>query len=307
LNLENFKPFSINQFTQTMQLIDGKQIASEIKKELAAKSAAIIDKGDRAPHLVAVLVGEDAASQTYVNSKERDCKEVGFTSTIYRLDDDTPEAKLLGIIDFLNNDDEVDGFIVQLPLPAHINVQKVIRSINPLKDVDGFHPVSLGRMMLGEPTYLPATPFGIIQLLERCKIETAGKHCVVLGRSNIVGTPISVMLSRKANPGNCTVTICHTGTKNLKEIAKTADILIAAMGQPHFVTADMVKEGAVVIDVGIHRMADESEKGYHITGDVKFDEVAPKCSFITPVPGGVGPMTRVALLINTFKAYNKEV
>jgi methylenetetrahydrofolate dehydrogenase (NADP+) / methenyltetrahydrofolate cyclohydrolase len=290
-----------------MQIIDGKKIASEIKKELAAKSAAIIDKGDRAPHLVAVLVGEDAASQTYVNSKEKDCKEVGFTSTIYRLDDDTPEAKLLDIIDFLNNDDEVDGFIVQLPLPAHINVQKVIRSINPLKDVDGFHPVSLGRMMLGEPTYLPATPFGILQLLERCNIETSGKHCVVLGRSNIVGTPISVMLSRKANPGNCTVTICHTGTKNLKEIAKTADILIAAMGQPHFVTSDMVKEGAVVIDVGIHRMADESEKGYHIIGDVKFDEVAPKCSFITPVPGGVGPMTRIGLLINTFKAYNKEV
>ena len=290
-----------------MQIIDGKKIASDIKKELAGKSAAIIDKGDRAPHLVAVLVGEDAASQTYVNSKERDCKEVGFTSTIYRLDDDTPEAKLLEIINFLNNDDEVDGFIVQLPLPAHINVQKVIRSINPQKDVDGFHPVSLGRMMLGEPTYLPATPFGIIQLLERCKIETSGKHCVVLGRSNIVGTPISVMLSRKSNPGNCTVTICHTGTKNLKEIAKTADILIAAMGQPHFVTADMVKEGAVVIDVGIHRMADESEKGYHIIGDVKFDEVAPKCSFITPVPGGVGPMTRVGLLINTFKAYNKEV
>jgi methylenetetrahydrofolate dehydrogenase (NADP+) / methenyltetrahydrofolate cyclohydrolase len=290
-----------------MQIIDGKKIASEIKKELAAKSAAIIDKGDRAPHLVAVLVGEDAASQTYVNSKERDCKEVGFTSTIYRLDDDTPEAKLLEIINFLNNDDEVDGFIVQLPLPAHINVQKVILSINPLKDVDGFHPVSLGRMMLGEPTYLPATPFGILQLLERCNIETSGKHCVVLGRSNIVGTPISVMLSRKASPGNCTVTICHTGTKNLKEIAKTADILIAAMGQPNFVTADMVKEGAVVIDVGIHRMADESEKGYHIIGDVKFDEVAPKCSFITPVPGGVGPMTRVGLLINTFKAYNKEV
>ena len=290
-----------------MQIIDGKKIASDIKKELAAKSAAIIDKGDRAPHLVAILVGEDSASQTYVNSKERDCKEVGFTSTIYRLDDDTPEAKLLEIINFLNNDDEVDGFIIQLPLPAHINVQKVIRSINPLKDVDGFHPVSLGRMMLGEPTYLPATPFGIIQLLERCKIETSGKHCVVLGRSNIVGTPISVMLSRKANPGNCTVTICHTGTKNLKEIARTADILIAAMGQPHFVTAELVKEGAVVIDVGIHRMADESEKGYHIIGDVKFDEVAPKCSFITPVPGGVGPMTRVGLLINTFKAYNKEV
>jgi methylenetetrahydrofolate dehydrogenase (NADP+) / methenyltetrahydrofolate cyclohydrolase len=290
-----------------MQIIDGKQIASEIKKELAAKSAAIIDKGDRAPHLVAVLVGEDAASQTYVNSKERACKEVGFTSTIYRLEADTSEKKLLEIIGFLNNDDEVDGYIVQLPLPEHINVQKIIGSISPQKDVDGFHPVSLGRMMLGEPTYLPATPYGIIQLLERSKIETSGKHCVVLGRSNIVGTPISVMLSRKANPGNCTVTVCHTGTKNLKEIARTADILIAAMGQPHFVTEDMVKEGAVVIDVGIHRLEDNSEKGYHIIGDVKFDEVAPKCSFISPVPGGVGPMTIVSLLMNTFKAYNKEV
>ena len=290
-----------------MQIIDGKKIASEIKKELAAKSAAIIDKGDRAPHLVAVLVGEDAASQTYVNSKERDCKEVGFTSTIYRLEPDTTEKKLLSIIDFLNNDDEVDGYIVQLPLPAHINVEKIIGSINPQKDVDGFHPISLGRMMLGEPTYISATPFGIIKMLEYSNIETSGKHCVVLGRSNIVGTPVSVLLSRKANPGNCTVTICHTGTKNIKEIAKTADILIAAMGQPHIVTADMVKEGAVVIDVGIHRMEDNSEKGYHIIGDVKFDEVAPKCSFITPVPGGVGPMTRVALLINTFKAYNKEV
>jgi len=290
-----------------MKIIDGKKIASDIKKELAAKSAAIIDRGDRAPHLVAVLVGDDAASQTYVNSKEKDCKEVGFTSTIYRLEADTSEKKLLEIIDFLNNDEEVDGFIVQLPLPAHINVQKIIRSINPQKDVDGFHPVSLGRMMLGEPTYLPATPYGIVQLLERYKIETSGKHCVVLGRSNIVGTPISVMLSRKATPGNCTVTVCHTATKNLAEITRTADILIAAMGQPNFVTADMVKEGAVVVDVGIHRMEDSSEKGYHIIGDVKFDEVAPKCSFITPVPGGVGPMTRVALLMNTFKAYNKEV
>lgn len=290
-----------------MKIIDGKKIASDIKKELAAKSAAIIDRGDRAPHLVAVLVGDDAASQTYVNSKEKDCKEVGFTSTIYRLEADTSEKKLLEIIDFLNNDEEVDGFIVQLPLPAHINVQKIIRSINPQKDVDGFHPVSLGRMMLGEPTYLPATPYGIVQLLERYKIETSGKHCVVLGRSNIVGTPISVMLSRKATPGNCTVTVCHTATKNLAEITRTADILIAAMGQPNFVTADMVKEGAVVVDVGIHRVEDSSEKGYHIIGDVKFDEVAPKCSFITPVPGGVGPMTRVALLMNTFKAYIKEV
>jgi methylenetetrahydrofolate dehydrogenase (NADP+)/methenyltetrahydrofolate cyclohydrolase len=289
-----------------MEIIDGKIIASKIKKELAAKSAEIIDRGDRAPHLVAVLVGEDAASQTYVNSKERACKEVGFTSTIYRLEADCTEKKLLEIIDFLNNDDEVDGFIVQLPLPAHINVQKVISSINPDKDVDGFHPVSLGRMMLGEPTYLPATPYGIMQLLQHSNIQTSGKHCVVLGRSNIVGTPISVMLSRKANPGNCTVTVCHTGTKNLKEIAATADILIAAMGQPAFVTADMVKEGAVVIDVGIHRIEDTSEKGYHIIGDVKFDEVAPKCSYITPVPGGVGPMTIVSLLMNTFKAYNRS-
>jgi methylenetetrahydrofolate dehydrogenase (NADP+)/methenyltetrahydrofolate cyclohydrolase len=290
-----------------MQLIDGKLIASEIKKELAAKSAAIIDKGDRAPHLVAVLVGDDPASQTYVNSKEKACAQVGFTSTIYRLEADTTEKKLLQIIDFLNHDDEVDGFIVQLPLPAHINVHKVIRSIDPSKDVDGFHPVNLGRMMLGEPTYLPATPYGIVQLLERSNIETNGKRCVVLGRSNNVGMPVSVMLSRKANPGNCTVTICHTRTKNLKEIVQSADILIAAMGQPHFVTADMVKEGAVVIDVGIHRMEDESEKGYHIIGDVKFDEVAPKCSFISPVPGGVGPMTIISLLMNTFKAFNKEV
>lgn len=290
-----------------MQLIDGKKIASEIKKELAAKSAAIIDRGDRAPHLVAVLVGDDGASQTYVNSKEKACTEVGFTSTIYRLEADTTEAKLLEIISFLNNDDEVDGFIVQLPLPAHINVQKVISHISPLKDVDGFHPVSLGRMMLSEPGFLPATPYGIMQLLERSQIETSGKHCVVLGRSNIVGTPLSVMLSRKASPGNCTVTLCHTGTKNLKEIAATADILIAAMGQPEIVTADMVKEGAVVIDVGIHRIPDTSEKGYHIVGDVNFDQVVPKCSFITPVPGGVGPMTIVSLLMNTFKAYNKEI
>lgn len=290
-----------------MQLIDGKKIAADIKRELAAKSAAIIDKGDRPPHLAAIIVGDDPASQTYVNNKEKDCKEVGITSTIYRLEKSTSEKKLIEIIEFLNNDDEVDGFIVQLPLPAHINVQAVISHINPDKDIDGFHPVSLGRMMLGEPTFLPATPYGIIQLLERYQIETSGKNCVVLGRSNIVGTPISVMLSRKSNPGNCTVTLCHTGTKNLKEITKTADILIAAMGQPHFVTADMVKEGAVVIDVGIHRIEDQSEKGYHLIGDVKFDEVAPKCSFITPVPGGVGPMTRIGLLLNTFKAYTKEV
>jgi methylenetetrahydrofolate dehydrogenase (NADP+) / methenyltetrahydrofolate cyclohydrolase len=289
-----------------MHLIDGKKIAADIRKELAAESVAIIDRGDRAPHLVAILVGDDPASQTYVASKEKACTEVGFTSTVYRLEENTTEAKLLETIQFLNRDEEVDGFIVQLPLPAHINVQHVIQTIDPSKDVDGFHPVSLGRMMLGEPSFLPATPYGIMQLLQRSGIETSGKHCVVLGRSNIVGTPLSVMLSRKANPGNCTVTLCHTGTKNLKEIAASADILIAAMGQPEIVTAEMVKEGAVVIDVGIHRIDDSSEKGYHIVGDVKFSEVAPKCSHITPVPGGVGPMTIVSLLMNTMNAYKNS-
>lgn len=290
-----------------MNLINGKKIAADIKAELASKSVALIDNGERPPHLVAVIVGDDAASQTYVSSKEKACIEVGFTSTVYRLEANATEKKLLEIIDFLNIDDEVDGFIVQLPLPEHINVHRIISRINPQKDVDGFHPISLGRMILGEPTFLPATPSGIVKLLERCKIETNGKQCVVLGRSNIVGTPISIMLSRKTNPGNCTVTVCHTGTKNIKEIARSADILIAAMGQPGFVTADMVKEGAVVVDVGIHRIPDKSENGYHIVGDVKFDEVAPKCSWITPVPGGVGPMTIVSLLTNTLKAYNKEV
>ena len=289
-----------------MQIIDGKKIAAEIRKELAAKTAAIIDRGDRPPHLAAILVGDDPASLSYIGGKEKACHEVGFTSTIYRLEASTSERKLLEVIDFLNKDEEVDGFIVQLPLPAHISVDKVIGHIDPLKDVDGFHPVSLGNMLLGKPTFLPATPYGIMQLIERSGIPTEGKHCVVLGRSNIVGTPISVMLSRKSKPGNCTVTLCHTKTPNLEELAQSADILIAAMGQPELVTADMVKEGAVVIDVGIHRIADQSEKGYHMVGDVKFDEVSPKCSFITPVPGGVGPMTIVSLLMNTFKAYNKE-
>jgi len=285
-----------------MQLIDGKKIAAEIKRELAEKSAAIIDRHERAPHLAAILVGDDPASQSYVSSKEKACQEVGFTSTLYRLEENTTEKKLLEIIDFLNSDDEVDGFIVQLPLPKHISVDKVINRISPAKDVDGFHPESLGKMVTGQPTFLPATPYGIMQMIERSGIETEGKHCVVLGRSNIVGTPISIMLSRKANPGNCTVTLCHTKTPNLVEIAATADILIAAMGQK-FVTANMVKEGAVVIDVGIHRIMDDSAKGYHIVGDVKFDEVAPKCSHITPVPGGVGVMTVVSLLMNTMRAY----
>ncbi len=289
-----------------MQIIDGKKIAADIKRELAAKSVIIIDRGDRAPHLAAIVVGEDPASLSYIIGKEKACREVGFTSTVYRLEEKTSEKRLLEIIQFLNKDDEVDGFIVQLPLPAHISVDKVISSIDPAKDADGFHPVSLGRMVLGEPAFLPATPFGIMQLIEWSGIQTEGKHCVVLGRSNIVGTPISIMLSRKSNPGNCTVTLCHSRTRNLAEIARTADILIVAMGIPGFVTADMVKQGAVVIDVGIHRVMDESEKGYHIVGDVKFDEVAEKCSFITPVPGGVGPMTIVSLLLNTLKAYEER-
>ena len=289
-----------------MQLLDGKKIAADIKRELAAKSVEIIDRGDRAPHLAAILVGEDPASLSYVGGKERACREIGFTSTIYRMEENTSEKKLLEIIHFLNKDEEVDGFIVQLPLPKHISVERVISAIDPKNDVDGFHPVSLGKMILGQPTFLPATPYGIVQMIERSSIETEGKHCVVLGRSNNVGTPISIMLSRKANPGNCTVTLCHTKTQNLKEIAATADILIAAMGQPEFVTADMVKQGAVVIDVGIHRILDQSEKGYHIIGDVKFDEVAPKCSHITPVPGGVGLMTVVSLLMNTLKAYENR-
>lgn len=287
-----------------MQLIDGKKIAAEIKKELAAKSAKLIDEGNRTPHLAAVLVGSDPASESYVSSKEKACREVGFISTVYRLEENATEKQLLDIVHFLNSDDEVDGFIVQLPLPRHISVDKVIEAIDPSKDVDGFHPVSLGKMVVGTPLFLPATPYGIIQMLERTKIETEGKHCVVLGRSNIVGTPISIMLSRKSNPGNCTVTLCHTKTGNMKELAASADILIAAIGQPGYVTADMVKPGAVVIDVGIHRILDGSEKGYHITGDVKFDEVAPKCSYITPVPGGVGLMTVVSLLMNTMKAYD---
>ncbi|MCO5264694.1 MAG: bifunctional methylenetetrahydrofolate dehydrogenase/methenyltetrahydrofolate cyclohydrolase FolD [Lentimicrobium sp.] len=290
-----------------MKLIDGKKIAEEVKKDIAAKVAAIIDSGGNAPHLAAVLVGEDAASQTYVASKERACKAIGFTSSIYRYPASITEQELLDVVDFLNNDEEINGFIVQLPLPAHIDADKVLQRIDPAKDVDGFHPVNVGRMALGLPSYLPATPAGIMLLLEKYGIETSGKHCVVLGRSNIVGTPVALLMSRKASPGNSTVTICHSRTENLADITRQADILIAAIGQPEFVKADMVKPGAVVIDVGIHRVDDSSEKGYHITGDVDYDLVAPKCSYITPVPGGVGPLTIVSLLLNTFKSYNKEI
>lgn len=291
-----------------MEIIDGKKIAAEIKETIKAEIANIIDHGERAPHLVAVLVGEDPASETYVAAKEKACREVGITSSVYRLADTVKEDELLKVIGFLNVDEEVDGYIVQLPLPKHINETKILEAILPSKDVDGFHPANLGRMVLGLPTFLPATPYGILKMLEYHKIETEGKHCVVLGRSNIVGTPMSLLMSRKANPGNCTVTLCHTKTTNVKEICLTADIIIAAVGQVNYVTADMVKNGAVVIDVGMHRIADESKQsGFRLTGDVDFKNVAPKCKAISPVPGGVGPMTIVSLILNTLKAYKKEV
>jgi methylenetetrahydrofolate dehydrogenase (NADP+)/methenyltetrahydrofolate cyclohydrolase len=292
-----------------MRLLDGKLISDQIKAEIAQDVLEnYLNKGKNPPHLAAILVGEDPASQTYVASKEKDCKEVGFISSIYRYPSDISEKKLLEAVDFLNKDDEVDGFIVQLPLPAHINADRIIESIDPAKDVDGFHPVNTGRMVLNLPSFLPATPFGILTLLERYKIETKGKNCVVLGRSHIVGSPISILLSRKGNPGNCTVTLCHSFTPNIPEITSKADILIVAMGKLDFVTAEMVKKGAVVVDVGIHRIpAPDIKSGFRLKGDVRFDEVSGKCSFITPVPGGVGPMTRVSLLLNTIKAAKKEL
>ncbi len=291
-----------------MKIIDGRETSKQIRKEIAAEVADLIDNKGKDPHLAAILVGEDHASQTYVRNKEKSCHEVGILSSVYRYPSDITEKELLDAIEYINNDDEIDGLIVQLPLPDHISEKKIIESINPAKDVDGFHPMNVGKMMLGLPTYLPATPYGIIQLLERYDIETEGKHCVVLGRSHIVGSPVSVLLSRKANPGNCTVTLCHSKTKNLKKIAKSADILIVAMGQPQFVTHEMVKKGAVVIDVGIHRVpSEETKSGYKLVGDVDFEKVAGVASYITPVPGGVGPMTIVSLLQNTLKAAKKEV
>lgn len=290
-----------------MKLIDGKMIADEIKSSLARQVAEIIDAGGDPPHLSAVLVGSDPASETYIASKERACKSIGFTSSVYRLPEDISQGKLMEVINFLNDDPDIHGFIVQLPLPKHINSEVILQSIKPSKDVDGFHPVNIGRLALGLPSYHPATPEGIMILLEKMNIKTEGKHCVILGRSNIVGTPMSLLMSRKANPGNATVTLCHSKTENLEEIAASADILIAAIGQPGFVKENMVKQGAVVIDVGIHRIPDDTPKGYHIIGDVDFDRVASKCSMITPVPGGVGLMTIVGLLNNTMKAFRKEI
>lgn len=291
-----------------MELIDGKVAAEKLKKEIAAEVAAMIDNDSKAPHLAAILVGEDPASQTYVSSKEKSSRAVGITSSIYRLSAKTSEKDLLELIDFLNKDEDVNGFIVQLPLPKHINVERVINSIDYRKDVDGFHPMNVGKMVLGEPSLLPATPQGILYLLETYKIETKGKNIVILGRSNIVGTPMSILLSRKSSSGDATVTLCHSRTENLAEYTQKADIIIAAIGQPDFLKADMVKKGVVVIDVGIHRIPDENApKGYRLTGDVDFEEVSKKASFITPVPGGVGPMTIAALLKNTLLAAKSQM
>ena len=291
-----------------MQLIDGKQIAEEIKAEIKVKVEAMISQGLRPPHLAAILVGHDGGSETYVAHKVKDCEQVGFQSTLIRYEDDVTEEELLRCIDDLNSDTEIDGFIVQLPLPKHINEQKIIEAISPSKDVDGFHPENVGRMMIGMPCFVSATPAGIMELFKRSGIDTRGKHCVVVGRSNIVGKPISILMAQKTAPGDATVTICHSRTKNIPEITRQADILITALGQPEFVTADMVKEGAVVIDVGTTRVSSaETKSGWKLKGDVKFDEVAPKCSYITPVPGGVGPMTRLSLLRNTLQAAVKNL
>ena len=290
------------------QLLDGKVTAQSIKDELSQKVIEIKSAGARAPHLAAVLVGEDEASKTYVSAKVKACKQIGFGSTLIHLSEKTPEAELLATVEGLNADPEIDGFIVQVPLPRQIDEQKVVERILPEKDVDGFHPSNLGKMLLDLPTLLPATPKGIMLLLERNGIETGSKHCVVIGRSHTVGTPISVLMSRNAHPGNATVTLCHSRTKNLAKITRQADILIVAIGKTEFVSAEMVKEGAVVVDVGIHRvLSDQSKFGFKLKGDVKFDEVAPKCSYITPVPGGVGPMTIASLLWNTYLAAQRLI
>jgi len=291
-----------------MQLIDGKKISLEIKSEIAIEVNKLIGKGFRKPHLAAILVGHDGGSETYVANKVKSCSEVGFESSLIRFESSVTESELLQKIGELNNNDDVDGFIVQLPLPKHINEQKIIEAINPTKDVDGFHPVNVGRTVIGLPSFVSATPYGIVELLKRYNISTIGKHCVVLGRSNIVGRPISILLSQRAIFGNATVTVLHSQSANIESFCASADIIIAALGKPEFVTANMVKDGAVIIDVGTTRVKSDSTKsGYKLTGDVKFDEVAPKCSYITPVPGGVGPMTIVSLLKNTLLAAKKEI
>jgi methylenetetrahydrofolate dehydrogenase (NADP+)/methenyltetrahydrofolate cyclohydrolase len=286
-----------------MKIMDGKLVSQAVKDELKEKIRVRQEQGLKKPHLAAILVGTNGASETYVASKVRSCEEVGFTSTLIRLPETTSQDELMTEIDKLNANEDVDGILVQLPLPKHISEQQVIDRISADKDVDGFHPESVGRMVQGLPAFYPATPYGILLMIEHYGIETKGKHAVVIGRSNIVGRPISILLNRNAYPGNCTVTVCHSHTPNLKELCLQADIIVAALGRPEFLKADMVKEGAVVIDVGITRVSDASKKsGFSIKGDVDFAEVAPKCSYITPVPGGVGPMTIAALLMNTYKA-----
>ena len=285
------------------QILDGKELSKTIKEELKVKVEKRIAEGKKIPHLAAILVGLDGASQTYVNSKIKSCEQVGFKSTLLNFKENASEIEILEAVKQLNDDDNIDGFIVQLPLPEHIDADKITHTIDPKKDVDGFHPFNIGNLTLGLDTYISATPFGIMKMLERYKIDTNGKHCVVVGRSNIVGRPMSILMSGNTNPGNCTVTLCHSRTKNIEEVTKTADILIVALGKPEFITAEMVKDGAVVIDVGITRVEDASKKsGYRLKGDVHFESVAPKSSFITPVPGGVGPMTVTSLMLNTLKA-----
>ncbi len=291
-----------------MQLIDGKAVATAIKKEIATEVERIIANGGKRPHLAAILVGHDGGSETYVANKVKACEECGFTSTLLRFEADITEEELLNKVDELNNDPDVDGFIVQLPLPKHIDEQKVTEAIDYRKDVDGFHPVNVGRLSIGLPCFLSATPNGIMELLARYNIDTKGKKCVVLGRSNIVGKPMANLMMQKQTPGDATVTVCHSHTENIAEECRQADIIIAALGQPHFLKADMVKEGAVVIDVGTTRVPDSTRKsGFRLCGDVDFENVAPKCSFITPVPGGVGPMTIVSLMKNTLLAGKGEI
>jgi methylenetetrahydrofolate dehydrogenase (NADP+)/methenyltetrahydrofolate cyclohydrolase len=290
-----------------MQILDGQLTARTIKENLKIKVAAMLADGKKIPHLAAVLVGNNGASETYVAAKVKACAEIGFKSTMIRLDDNISETKLLSVIEDLNSDMDVDGILVQLPLPKHISDEKIILAIDPDKDVDGFHPVNVGKLVLGTPSFVSATPHGIMLLLEHYKIVTAGKSAAVIGRSNIVGRPMSILLSANSNPGNCTVTLCHSKTHNLEEICRSSDIIVAALGKPEFVKADMVREGAVVIDVGITRIPDSSKKsGFALKGDVAFAEVSPKCSFITPVPGGVGPMTIAALMKNTFTALKRK-
>tara|TARA_B100001123_G_C15088313_1_gene938562 strand:+ start:99 stop:968 length:870 start_codon:yes stop_codon:yes gene_type:complete len=289
-----------------MTILDGRKTSSDIKDEIAFAVKEIVAGGSRAPHLAAVIVGDDGASLTYVGSKVRACKKVGFDSTLVKLSKNTTENELLKKVDELNNDDNIDGYIVQLPLPSHIDSQKILTAVDPAKDVDGFHPTNFGKMALNLPTFISATPYGIMELLERYSVETEGKHTVVIGRSDIVGRPVSILMSRKSNPGNSTVTLAHSRTKSIAKLTRQADIIISALGSPNFVKADMVKEGVVVVDVGITRVKDDSEKGYKIVGDIDYENVSKKASHITPVPGGVGPMTIAMLLKNTLQAYNNS-